>query len=113
MRIALARLLRLAEYDVIGFESGERFLASLAGARPACAIVDIHMPAMNGFELRERLRTANIDLPVIFITASDDTTLDDRARAAGAVRLLRKPFSGDELLGAVAAALRAGQLPSD
>ncbi len=110
VRVALSRLLRLAGYDVVGFDSGETFLKSLAAARPDCAIVDIHMPGMNGFEVRERLRAANIDLPVVLITASDDTSLDGAAQAAGAVRLLRKPFSAEQLLGAVAAAL-AGRSP--
>jgi FixJ family two-component response regulator len=105
VRLALSRLLRLAEYDVIGFASGAAFLASLDVSRPDCAIVDIHMPGMNGLEVTKRLRAAQIDLPVVLITASDDTSLDGAAEAAGAVRLLRKPFSGDQLLEAVASAL--------
>jgi len=105
VRVALARLLRLAAYEVTSFDSGEAFLASLAASRPDCAIVDIHMPGLNGFEVGDRLRAANIDLPVVFITASDDTSLDDAAQAAGAVRLLRKPFAGVQLLEAVAEAL--------
>lgn len=105
VRVALARLLRLAAYEVTSFESGEAFLASLATSCPDCAIVDVHMPGLNGFEVRERLRAGHADLPLIFITASDDVALDEAARGAGAVRLLRKPFSGDELLAAVALAL--------
>jgi FixJ family two-component response regulator len=105
VRVALARLLRLASYEVTGFESGEAFLASLATSCPDCVIVDIHMPGLNGFEVRERLRAGHADLPLVFISASDDAALDDAARAAGAVSLLRKPFSSDQLLAAVAAAL--------
>jgi FixJ family two-component response regulator len=105
VRVALARLLRLAAYEVTSFESGEAFLASLTTSCPDCAIVDVHMPGLNGFEVRERLRAAHPDLPLVFITASDNAAMDDAARAAGGVRLLRKPFSGDQLLAAVAAAL--------
>jgi FixJ family two-component response regulator len=105
VRVALGRLLRLADYEVTSFESGEAFLASLAASCPDCAIVDIHMPGLNGFEVRERLRAEHADLPLVFITASDNAALDDAARAAGAAALLRKPFSGDQLLAAVAAAL--------
>jgi len=105
VRVALARLLRLAAYEVTSFDSGEAFLASLAVSCPDCVIVDIHMPGMNGFEVANRLRAANIDLPVVLITASDDAALDAAARAAGAVQLLRKPFPGDQLLAAVAEAL--------
>jgi FixJ family two-component response regulator len=111
VRVALGRLLRLAAYDVTSFESGEAFLASLATARPDCAIVDIHMPGLNGFEVGDRLRAANIDIPVVLITASDDTMLDGAAQAAGAVCLLRKPLSGDQLFAAIAAALSRPPLP--
>ena len=105
VRVALARLLRLANYQVAGFDSGEAFLRSLETARPDCALVDIHMPGLSGFDVRHRMRIANIDLPVILITASDDAALDQTARDAGAAALLRKPFSSDKLLAAVAAAL--------
>lgn len=108
VRVALERLLRLADYQVVGFGSGEAFLASIDQARPDCAVVDIHMPGLGGLSVRSRLVAAQIDLPVVFITASDDPMLDDAARAAGGKRLLRKPFAGDDLLRAVAAALEAG-----
>ena len=47
-----------------------------------------------------------VEVPIVFITASDDIALDRSAVDAGAVCLLRKPFSSDELLAAVDAALR-------
>lgn len=105
MRVALGRLLRLAGYEVDTFESGAAFLASLVTVHPACAIVDVHMPSLSGLELQARLRVSRDRLPLILITASDDPGLGAIAHAAGAVCLLRKPFSSDELLAAVAAAL--------
>jgi FixJ family two-component response regulator len=54
------------------------------------------------------LRAADIRIPVVFITASDDSALDRTAFEMGAVRLLRKPFSSDELLVAVGLALGTG-----
>ena len=106
VRTMLGRVLRLAGYRVAAFARGEDFVASLATRLPDCAIVDIHMPQMTGFEVQANLLDANVPVPVIFITASDDASLDDSARKLR-VRLLRKPFSGDELLGAVSAALVA------
>jgi FixJ family two-component response regulator len=107
VRVALERLLRLAEYQVVGFGSGEAFLASIADTAPDCAVVDIHMPGLGGLAIRSRLAVTHVDLPVVFITASDDPSLDVEARAAGGEQLLRKPFAGDELLRAIAAALNA------
>ncbi len=101
VRTMLRRALRLADYDVAAFASGEEFLASLTERLPACAILDVHMPGLSGFDVELRMRAANFRVPVVFITASDDAALDRSAEAAGAVRLLRKPFSSDALLAAV------------
>jgi len=106
VRTALGRLLRLANYDVAAFASGEAFLASLATRRPDCAIVDIHMDGLSGFETKAQLTATYCDVPVVFITASDDAALDRSVAEAGGVRLLRKPFSSDALVEAVGAALR-------
>ena len=111
VRTALGRLLRLADYEVAAFASGEEFIASLAARRPACVILDVHMPGLSGFDVQARLRSEDIDVPVVFITASDDISLGQTALEAGGVRLLRKPFSSDALLDAVGAAL--GSKPCD
>ena len=105
VRTALRRLLRLADYNVSVFASGEEFLASLASSRPACALLDVHMPGLTGFDVLQRMRAAHIDIPVVFITASDATEVDLTASQSGAA-LLRKPFSNDVLLAAVEAALQ-------
>ena len=107
VRTALGRLLRLAHYEVQAFASGEEFIDSLAIHRPACALLDIHMPAMTGLELQAHLRAMRIDVPVVFITASDDVSLSEKVIAEGGIRLLRKPFSNAELLEAIDLALRS------
>jgi len=105
VRTALRRLLRLAEYEVTVFGCGGGFLASLAARHPDCAILDVHMPGLSGLDVQSRMSAARIDVPVVFITASDDAALDRKAQQAGGIKLLRKPFSSDELLDAVGAAL--------
>lgn len=107
VRTALGRLLRLADYEVATFGSGEDFLASLATRHRDCVILDVHMPGLSGFDVQSRLRAAHIDIPVVFITASDDPALGQAVLEAAGVTLLRKPFSNDELLDAVGAALRS------
>lgn len=106
----LGRLLRLAGYRVTAFSSGEAFEASLALQRPACAILDIHLPGLSGLDVHARMRAAQLSIPVVFITASDDNTLLDAARDSGAVALLRKPFSSDDLLAAIGVAISGSDL---
>lgn len=105
VRVALRRLLRLAEYFVTTFESGEEFLASLESQQPDCVLLDVHMPGITGLVVHARMRAANIDIPVVFITASDTLDIEQSVNAAGA-QLLRKPFSNDALLAAVANTIR-------
>jgi FixJ family two-component response regulator len=105
VRVALRRLLRLAEYTVTTFESGEEFLASLATQQPDCVLLDVHMPGITGLVVHARMRAANIDIPVVFVTASDTLDIEQSVNAVGA-QLLRKPFSNDALLAAVANTIR-------
>jgi FixJ family two-component response regulator len=105
VRTALGRLLRLADYDVATFESGEAFLASIGARRPDCVVLDVHMPGLSGFDVQSRLKAAHVDIPVVYITASDDPDLDRQSLTAGGRELLRKPFSNVELLAAIGVAL--------
>lgn len=105
VRVALGRLLRLANHTVLAFASGEEFLESLAARVPDCVLLDIHMPGMTGLQVQARLRAMGLDVPVVFITASDEADIARRALEAGGVLVLRKPFSNDLLLDAVGVAL--------
>lgn len=105
VRQALGRLLRLAGYEVLSFASGEEFLDSLVSRVPDCVLMDIHMPGLSGLQVRDRLAAAQVALPVVLITASDDAALANEALPGGAIGVLRKPFSSHVLFGAVEAAL--------
>jgi len=102
--VALSRLLRLGGYEPGAFSSGEAFLESLQIRRPAGLILDVQLPGMSGFEVRTRLREAGENIPIVFITASENVGLSS-VRAETGVRLLRKPFSNATLLDAIGAAL--------
>ena len=105
VRAALGRLLRLADYAVLPFASGEEFLDSLASRVPDCVLLDVHMPGLTGLQVQARLREAGLDLPVVFITASDDAEIERSALDVGGLCVLRKPFSSELLLDAVGVAL--------
>jgi FixJ family two-component response regulator len=100
MRIGLVMLVRSAGYAVQGFASAEGFLGlgqdALSGF--ACVVTDIQMPGLSGIELKRRLSAARSPLPVIMITARNEAGLEERARAAGAICLLKKPFEAAVLI---------------
>ena len=108
VRVALGRLLRLANYEVMAYASGEEFLAALDSCVPDCAVLDVHLPGLTGIQVQRRLQSGAVRFPVVFITASEGAAVDRDAREAGGQCLLRKPFSAAELLASIALALRAG-----
>lgn len=107
VRKMLGRVLRLEGYDVVAFECGEKFLASLGDHTPGCVVLDIHLNHLSGFDVQARLQALDPGIPVVFITASDDPALSRKAEEANALALLRKPFSSQELASAVKTAFAA------
>jgi len=104
LRRALVRLLQANGQEVASFASAEELLASDEGRRAACLILDVRLPGLSGFELRERLASEGTDTPVVYVTAHDDPAARQRARREGAPFLL-KPVGGTTLLGAISQAL--------
>jgi FixJ family two-component response regulator len=102
-RRALGRLLSAAGFSVATFASAEEFLASDPGGATACLVLDVHLGGMSGFDLQQRLATAGVPIPAIFITAHDDPVTRERARSG--VAYLQKPFREDALIGAIQQAL--------
>ena len=100
MRQALGRILRLAGYAPRAYESAEAFIEDARSAGATCLILDIQLPGMTGFELRDRLTRDGVEAPIIFITAYDEPESRQRASRAGAA-YLSKPFAGRDLLEAV------------
>jgi FixJ family two-component response regulator len=105
IRKALTRLLRSAHYRAESFASGAEFLKSLETHTPACAVLDIRMQGMTGFDIQARLKEQHIELPIVFITALDDRDDLALAKKGGATALLRKPFGDEQFLAAVHAAI--------
>jgi FixJ family two-component response regulator len=105
VRKGLMRLLRSAGYKSEIFESALDFLKREPHAGPACVIVDVRMPGLNGMDLQETLIQRHREEQLIFITGHGDISMCARAMKAGAVDFLPKPFRDDELLQCVERAL--------
>ena len=105
VRKGLKRLLRSAGYKSEIFESASDFLERDQHAGPACVILDVRMPTLNGMDLQETLIQRRRDEQLVFITGHGDISMCAQAMKAGAVDFLPKPFRADELLQCVERAL--------
>jgi two-component system response regulator FixJ len=106
VRESLENLISSVGYDVNLFASAEAFLDSDALVRTDCAVVDLSLPGMSGFELQRKLADEKQTLPVIIITAQNDDKARAEAVKAGAIAFLNKPFREEVLLAAIDSALR-------
>jgi FixJ family two-component response regulator len=105
VREALELLTRLAGWQPRAFASAHEFLSDARTLGPACLVLDVSLPDLNGLELQQRMAAEGIDLPIVFITGHADVPTTVRAMKAGAVEFLTKPFGQDELLRAIGDAI--------
>ncbi|THD64391.1 response regulator [Phenylobacterium sp.] len=94
-------LLGASGYNVTAYASGVEFLAKVDPAIPACVLLDIHMPQMDGLEVQRRMADRGINFPVIVLTGQGDISIAVRAMKHGAFEFLEKPYLNDQLLEAV------------
>ncbi len=94
---SLKFLLETVGYSVVTYASAAAFLAGGA-ARPACLILDHHMPQMTGLQLAAKLRGAGTEIPVLLITGSPSPAIIARAAQLGIEKVLEKPPGDDDLL---------------
>src|SRR5438046_10300874 len=105
IRKGVSRLLRSAGYKSEAFESASDFLTREQHPGPACLIVDVRMPGLNGMDLQETLIQRRREEQLIFVTGHGDISMCAQAMKAGAADFLPKPFRADDLLGCVERAL--------
>jgi PAS domain S-box-containing protein len=104
-RVAIARLLRAAGYQVVLHESGQQLLANATGIEPGCILLDMRMPELDGLELQERLDEIGSRLPILFLTGHGSVETSVQAVKAGAEDVLTKPVSKSTLIEAIERAL--------
>jgi signal transduction histidine kinase len=104
----LSKLLSDQGYRVRAVTSGARALEAARLLPPECILLDVAMPEMDGFETCRALRVVPelVGVPVIFITAFDDTEHKVRAFQAGGRDYVTKPFQAEEVLARVETQVR-------
>ncbi|MEL6309594.1 MAG: hybrid sensor histidine kinase/response regulator, partial [Chloroflexota bacterium] len=99
----LEDILEQANYVVYTALNGKTAIESMQATQPDIVLLDISMPVMNGFEVSEWMNTQDTlkDVPVIFISALDDTNNIVKGFDVGGVDYINKPFKSREVLARV------------
>lgn len=102
MNLKRTKMILEKHYDLVLAESGEEALDKLKRESIDLILLDIAMPGMNGIQTFKRLKEDDVEIPVIFLTASGDEDDVMTAIRLGAANYLKKPFMPKELLERVA-----------
>jgi FixJ family two-component response regulator len=105
VRASVVSLLASNDYHVQAFGCARTFLDTPPPPGPACLVLDMHMPALDGLDVVAELTRVEAGIPVIFLTGVGSIPLSVQAMKAGAMEFLTKPVEPGLLLDAVAAAL--------
>ena len=111
---ALTIRLQRAGYEVVTAFDGAQGIFMAHKEKPDLIILDIRMPAGNGFGVAEKLKQS-VDIPpipVIFLTGSPEKDSEKKAMALGARFYIKKPYDPEELLDAIERAVEGGSDPS-
>ncbi len=111
----LEDLLKKEGYTVRPMPEGRLALMAAQSNPPDLILLDINMPGMSGYDVCERLKAdvRTADIPIIFISALDDTTDKIKAFTLGGVDYITKPFHVEEVLARVATHVALQKLEQD
>ncbi|MGW9229815.1 response regulator transcription factor [Pseudorhizobium sp. NPDC055634] len=109
LRAALKDLLQSVGYEVDSYGSPAEFLEAHHVDRPACLILDIRLPGVNGLDFQDHLTSQGYTLPIILVSGFGDVPMSVRGIKAGAIDFIEKPFRDQDLLDAVGRALEEGR----
>lgn len=101
VRAALARLMKSVNLKAQIFESAEEFLDCAVDTEPACLILDMSLPGLNGLELQREMKAAGLEIPIVFITGRGSVPMSVSAMREGALDFIEKPFKDEVLLDAI------------
>jgi FixJ family two-component response regulator len=104
--MSIVDILSAIGYNPLAFSTPKEFLAAELPAGPHCMVLDYWLPEITGAELQEEIERRGISIPIVFMTAKDDTKAGVSAMKRGAIDYLLKPFDAATLLNAVARALK-------
>jgi FixJ family two-component response regulator len=104
MREALSELLDSLGWSAVAFGSAGDYLSYRRPDLPACLILDVELPDINGLDFQKQIADGDHP-PIVFLTGHADIPSSVRAIKSGAVDFLTKPFTEDDLLAAIRSAV--------
>src|SRR6187401_3541107 len=104
IREALIELLESHGIHAVAYGSAGEYVRADKPDLPACLILDVELPDINGLDLQKQIADGEHP-PIVFITGHGDIPSSVRAIKSGAVDFLTKPFTEEEMLGAIANAI--------
>jgi len=105
----LTRVLNAYGFETQAFSSAKEFLAHDYASRPACLVLDLAMPELDGLQVQQKLIHDGARLPIVFLTGHGDIPTSVRAMKAGAEDFLTKPVNAADLVKAVCTAIRKAE----
>ena len=100
MRRIMARTIRQAGFgghEIVEAENGRQALETVRVQMPDLILSDWHMPEMTGIELLTSLNSEGLEIPFGFVTSESTKEMVDQAAQAGAMFLMAKPFTADDM----------------
>jgi FixJ family two-component response regulator len=94
-------------YEVVGFADGAGMIAAIGSHRPACIILDVHIPGKSGIDILKELNGKDHPTPVIIISGKGDIAMAVDAIKSGALDFIEKPFRGSDVVQRVQEAIEA------
>jgi len=104
-RALIVMLMASVDLPTLSFASAQEFLDAYEPGQPGCLLLDMRMPGMSGLELQRQLTEKGVYIPIIFITAHNDSYIAVQAMKAGAFDFVEKPFNNQLVLDIVYNAL--------
>jgi len=106
IRELLTASLRFAGFEVYGAADGSEALKMAEQHRPDLVVLDVMLPDFDGFAVTRKLRERGREMPVLFLTARDETADKVTGLTVGGDDYVTKPFSLEEVVARIRAVLR-------
>jgi len=100
-RKSMERLIHASGFEAVAFETANSFLTQSSIRHPACLLLYVRLPDLDGLLLQQKLMERGIRLPIIFMTGHGSIPMSVKAMKKGAIDFLPKPFETQDLLSAV------------
>jgi DNA-binding response OmpR family regulator len=113
LRMALKLRLRANHFETVSASDGYSAIALAQKERPDLVILDLGLPAGDGYVVLKRMQQSDTlsDIPIIVLTARDPQMNEDRSLDAGAAAFFQKPVDNNELLEVIRASLHLPAVP--